>query len=339
MEFGNSFGGYSSVDNKIDTETVNLATLISFSLHVLFRDLLFLLSSIWPASHSSSTGDARSISSSSSETSHSDASLSSRLATWADPVRYPTPTEPSVSVTGVTGSRPSSEEHHEGLLRPPTKPPRHRGLQEAGRQSSTDSGIATGSHSSYSGSFSSYTGSLDTTQGEIEEFGSVMSLTLNTNSSTNLTANPNTPTSNSNTNPRLPLQLQTSSMLASPAVLPPGHRPCVCPITEVSEAQEMEYQVPVQLLQHYDTPRRLIQPHPSTSSSTQKPKCGLLEPQGSPASPKLTAPLRLSVSSDGVLPPGGLTLQRHILCPVCGGLKVVFFPSIFSILSVFLCAH
>ncbi|KAI5107773.1 protein Dok-7 isoform X1, partial [Silurus meridionalis] len=270
------------------------------------------------ASHS--TGDARSISSSSSDTSHSDASLSSRLATWAEPVRYPTPIEPSVSVSGAMGSRPSSEEHHEGLLRPPTKPPCPRGLQEAGRQSSTDSGIATGSHSSYSGSFSSYTGSLDTAQGEIEEFGSVMSLTLNTNSSTNLTANPNTPTSTSNTNPRLPPQFQTASILASPDPLSPGYRLCVCPIAGVSEVQELEYQVPAQLLQHYDTPRRFIQPHPSTSS-TQKPECGLSEPLGSTVSSKLTA--AASVSGDGFLPPGGLTMQRHVLCPVCGGIKVV----------------
>lgn len=299
---------------------------------MLFCNLLFLLSSDWSASHSGSTGDARSISSSSSDTSHSDASLSSRLATWADPVRYPAPTEPSVSVLGAAGSRPSSEEHHEGLLHPMTKPSRGRGLHEAGRQSSTDSGIATGSHSSYSGSFSSYTGSLDTAQGEIEEFGSVMSLTLNTNSSTNLTANPNTTTSTSNTIPRLPAQFQTSSILASPTHLPPGHRPCVCPIAGVSETQESEYQVPVQLLQHYDTPRRLVQPQYSTSSSslTQKPECGLLEPLGSPASSTLTAPMRLSGSGDGVPPPGGLTMQRHILCPVCGGLKVVLFFLSFS---------
>lgn len=304
---------------------------------MIFNNLLFFLSSNWSASHSSSAGDAHSISSSSSETSHSEVSLSSHLATWADPVRYSVPTEHLVSVSGAMGSRPSSEEHHEGLLRPSTKPPRPRGLQEAGRQSSTDSGIATGSHSSYSGSFSSYTGSLDTTQGEIEEFGSAMSITLNTNSSTNLTVNPNTPTSTSNTNPRLPPQFQTSSTLASPTPLPPGHRPCVCPITGVSEAQELEYQAPVQLLQHYDTPRRLIQSHPSTSSSSQKPECGLLEPLGSSASPKLTAPMRLSGSSDGVLPPGGFTMQQHILCSLCGGLKVVFF--LFSLSCLFFCVH
>lgn len=59
-----------------------------------------------------------------------------------------------------------------GGSRPLTKPSRQ--LQEIGRQSSSDSGIATGSHSSYSGSFSSYTGSLDSNTGE--DYGSVFSL-------------------------------------------------------------------------------------------------------------------------------------------------------------------
>lgn len=59
-----------------------------------------------------------------------------------------------------------------GGSRPPSKPLRQ--LQEIGRQSSADSGIATGSHSSYSGSFSSYAGSLDSNPAE--DFGSVFSL-------------------------------------------------------------------------------------------------------------------------------------------------------------------
>ncbi|TSK22539.1 Protein Dok-7 [Bagarius yarrelli] len=285
----------SSVNQRITQEATELEKRLS---------MLSVCSHQSTVSHTSSTGDARSISSSSSETSHSDTSLSSRLPTWADPVRYPTPTEPFV--LGATGSRPFSEEHHEGLLRAQSKPPHPRGLQEAGRQSSTDSGIATGSHSSYSGSFSSYTGSLDTAQGETEEFGSVMSLTQNTHSS----------------------QFQTASISASTAALLPGHRPCVCPISSVSQTQDVEYQVPVQLLQHYDTPRKLVQPHPSapsTSSSIQKTQCGLLEPLGNPASSTLTAPLRQSESGDGVLPSGGLTMQRHVVCLVCGGLKVLVF--------------
>uniref|UniRef100_A0A8C9B2G2 DOK7 protein n=1 Tax=Phocoena sinus TaxID=42100 RepID=A0A8C9B2G2_PHOSS len=63
-----------------------------------------------------------------------------------------------------------------GASRPPPRPLRPRQLQEVGRQSSSDSGIATGSHSSYSGSFSSFAGSsLDVWRGA-EELGSLLSL-------------------------------------------------------------------------------------------------------------------------------------------------------------------
>ncbi|XP_041842609.1 protein Dok-7-like isoform X2 [Melanotaenia boesemani] len=122
----------------------------------------------------SAGGDDRSISGSSdtSDTSQADCSIGSRLAIWAEPAS----TQPgNVSHVGskvalqivekLSASQGSGN-------RPAAKNPRQ--LQEIGRQSSSDSGIATGSHSSYSGSFSSYTGSLDITQGE--DFGSVFSL-------------------------------------------------------------------------------------------------------------------------------------------------------------------
>lgn len=64
----------------------------------------------------------------------------------------------------------------QGASKPPPSLQRSRQLQEIGRQSSSDSGIATGSHSSYSGSFSSYAGSLDICHGD--EFGSLLSLSL-----------------------------------------------------------------------------------------------------------------------------------------------------------------
>ncbi|KAK2863150.1 hypothetical protein Q5P01_002683 [Channa striata] len=101
----------------------------------------------------SAGGDDRSISGSSdtSDTSQSDCSIGSRLAIWSEPAPNPPESASHVAVKA---------------------PPRQ--LQEIGRQSSSDSGIATGSHSSYSGSFSSYTGSLDITSGE--DFGSVFSL-------------------------------------------------------------------------------------------------------------------------------------------------------------------
>ncbi|XP_006740197.2 protein Dok-7 [Leptonychotes weddellii] len=59
---------------------------------------------------------------------------------------------------------------------PLPKPLRPRQLQEVGRQGSSDSGIATGSHSSYSGSFSSCAGSSLDVWRAGDEFGSLLSL-------------------------------------------------------------------------------------------------------------------------------------------------------------------
>ncbi|XP_041634774.1 protein Dok-7-like isoform X1 [Cheilinus undulatus] len=120
----------------------------------------------------SAGGDDRSISGSSdtSDTSQSDCSIGSRLAIWTEPPATPSEIT-SLSKTTLQSTDKLSV-NQGGGVRPATKPPRQ--LQEIGRQSSSDSGIATGSHSSYSGSFSSYTGSLDITAGE--EFGSVFSL-------------------------------------------------------------------------------------------------------------------------------------------------------------------
>ncbi|CAJ1086236.1 protein Dok-7-like isoform X2 [Xyrichtys novacula] len=120
----------------------------------------------------SAGGDDRSISGSSdtSDTSQSDCSIGSRLAIWTEPP--PNPSENTSHTKSVLQSMEKLSVSQGGPRCPVTKPPRQ--LQEIGRQSSSDSGIATGSHSSYSGSFSSYTGSLDITAGE--EFGSVFSL-------------------------------------------------------------------------------------------------------------------------------------------------------------------
>ncbi|XP_028330419.1 protein Dok-7-like [Gouania willdenowi] len=115
-------------------------------------------------------GDDRSISGSSdtSDTSQSDCSIGSRLTIWAEPVAN----APEV-VNHVGGKVELLISEKAAGSRPVAKPPRQ--LQEIGRQSSSDSGIATGSHSSYSGSFSSYTGSLDN-HSSGEDFGSVISL-------------------------------------------------------------------------------------------------------------------------------------------------------------------
>lgn len=123
-------------------------------------------------------GDDRSMSGSSdtSDTSQSDLSIGSRLAIWTETVTSPSSSESTgQSVTKVaTQSEEKLSVSQVGVARPAAKPPRSRQLQEIGRQSSSDSGIATGSHSSYSGSFSSYTGSLDIGPGD--DFGSILSL-------------------------------------------------------------------------------------------------------------------------------------------------------------------
>nr|XP_057922518.1 protein Dok-7-like isoform X5 [Doryrhamphus excisus] len=117
--------------------------------------------------YSAVSGDDRSISGSSdaSDNSQSDCSISSRLAIWTEP---PTANLSDNHPTKGNGEKLSANQgggHNLGVKAP-------RQLQEIGRQSSSDSGIATASHSSYSGSFSSYTGSLDIS----EDFGSVFSL-------------------------------------------------------------------------------------------------------------------------------------------------------------------
>ncbi|XP_019733006.1 protein Dok-7 isoform X3 [Hippocampus comes] len=115
-------------------------------------------------------GDDRSISGSSdtSDTSQSDGSVSSCLAIWTESSSNLSDN----NVVGKTGAGVEKQFANHGGNASGVKDPRH--LKEMGRQSSLDSGIATGSHSSYSGSFSSYTGSLDNSGRE--DFGSVFCL-------------------------------------------------------------------------------------------------------------------------------------------------------------------
>ncbi|XP_050971059.1 protein Dok-7 isoform X1 [Labeo rohita] len=119
---------------------------------------------------SSMAGDDRSISGSSdtSDTSQSDCSISSRPAPWSDLV-LPGSAESSHPQTSRTGSQVEEK------LQVSIDPVRSRKLKESGRQNSSDSGIATGSHSSYTGSFSSYSGSLDAA-GPGEEYGTLLNL-------------------------------------------------------------------------------------------------------------------------------------------------------------------
>ncbi|XP_045384423.1 protein Dok-7 isoform X2 [Lemur catta] len=131
------------------------------------------LSLLPPAGRPGSAGDDRSVSSSSSEASHSDVSASSRLTAW--PEQSSSSASMSQEGSGLAAAQAPGEAAL-GALRPPPKPLRPRQLQEVGRQSSSDSGIATGSHSSYSGSFSSYAGSSLDVWRAGDEFGSLLSL-------------------------------------------------------------------------------------------------------------------------------------------------------------------
>ncbi|KAK7175917.1 hypothetical protein R3I93_000238 [Phoxinus phoxinus] len=113
------------------------------------------------------TGDDCSISGS-SDTSDTDCSISGRPAQWTDLVL------PSSAETAHPQASQVEEKLSAGL-QVPTEPVRSRKLKESGRQNSSDSGIATGSHSSYTGSFSSYSGSLDAA-GPGEEYGTPFNL-------------------------------------------------------------------------------------------------------------------------------------------------------------------
>ncbi|POI35686.1 hypothetical protein CIB84_000562 [Bambusicola thoracicus] len=213
------------------------------------------LSLLSHTSRQGSGGDDRSLSSSSSDTSHSDVSVGSRLTIWPEQSSASTSQE-SHGLAAAKGIHLGEEKIHpegaRGTTKPPPKPLRSRQLQEIGRQSSSDSGIATGSHSSYSGSFSSYAGSLDICHGD--EFGSLLSLPLNFPSDQNL---------------------------------------CICPHSEPQRGVGSEYQVPSSLRHIYDIPRSLLQAaakdvQPKSADSTL-PKDQALPSHGA-SDPKLLLP-------------------------------------------------
>ncbi|XP_003801186.2 protein Dok-7 isoform X1 [Otolemur garnettii] len=154
-------GGPSAVEERVTQEALEALQLDK------------RLSLLAPSGRPGSAGDDRSLSSSSSEASHSDISASSRLTAWPEQSSSSASTSqegPGLAAAQVPG------EATLGASRPPPKPLRPRQLQEVGRQSSSDSGIATGSHSSYSGSFSSYAGSSLDVWRAGDEFGSLLSL-------------------------------------------------------------------------------------------------------------------------------------------------------------------
>ncbi|NXM89100.1 DOK7 protein, partial [Oenanthe oenanthe] len=274
------------------------------------------LSLLSHTSRQGSGGDDRSISSSSSDTSHSDVSVGSRLTVWPEQSSASTSQESHglAAAKGIhLGEEKTLPEGARGTTKPPPKPLRSRQLQEIGRQSSSDSGIATGSHSSYSGSFSSYAGSLDICHGD--EFGSLLSLPLN---------------------------------------FPSDQSLCTCPHSESQRGVGSEYQVPSSLRHVYDIPRSVLQAASKEvqlkSADSTLPKDQALPAQESSkdssdetyldivsrwSDTKPQGQVSDSKSSE-MSPPGGAsadpcdTCSPHLgmtralfsSCPICGGLKV-----------------
>ncbi|KFU91619.1 Protein Dok-7 [Chaetura pelagica] len=270
------------------------------------------LSLLSHTSRQGSGGDDRSLSSSSSDTSHSDVSAGSRLTIWPEQSSVSTSQESHglAAAKGIhLGEEKTLPEGARGTTKPPPKPLQSRQLQEIGRQSSSDSGIATGSHSSYSGSFSSYAGSLDICHGD--EFGSLLSLPLN---------------------------------------FPSDQSLCTCPHSESQRSVGSEYQVPSSLRHVYDTPRSLLQAASkdvqAKSADSMLPKDQALQsskdssdetymdfvsrwsdtkPQGRVSDSKSS---ELSPSSgasadpyDTCSPHLGMKRALFSACPICGGLK------------------
>ncbi|KAG5286268.1 hypothetical protein AALO_G00012900 [Alosa alosa] len=319
-------------------------------------------------SYSTSTaGDDCSMSSSSSEASHSDTSLGSRLTLWPESSkRPPTPLTSAVS-SSVMASRTSTATSRRTLtpslsaeeslyaavmggaggaiLRPSSsasslKLGRGRGLRDAGRQGSTDSGIATtGSHSSYSGSFSSCTGSLDMAAVEAEEFGSLLSLPPSASVSSLLG-----PVGVSGTRASMELSSSSSSSSCSCSVST-GTTP-----TPWAHASSSEYQVPpvardqelptpppTPQLPFYDTPRRILPPSLLTKDWTglcgaaggQDLGTGLREaqaeagPLGHEGGSKSTLAWAGLPKGFPVPPQAGLPSPNT--CPVCRGTKCSHF--------------
>ncbi|XP_062964039.1 protein Dok-7 isoform X2 [Cynocephalus volans] len=131
------------------------------------------LSLLSHAGRPGSGGDDRSLSSSSSEASHSDISAGSRLTAW--PEQSSSSASTSQEGPGLAAAQAPRDATLGASRLPPTSL-RPRQLREVGRQSSSDSGIATGSRSSCSGSLSSYAGSSLDVWRAGDDFGSLQSL-------------------------------------------------------------------------------------------------------------------------------------------------------------------
>ncbi|KAA0722899.1 Protein Dok-7 [Triplophysa tibetana] len=158
-----------------DNSAVSVQDRLNHDAEELERRLSLLSHSTASSVGSSMMGDAGSISGS-SDTSQWECNISSRPALWTESV-LPITSETSHPLPPSTASqgddKPSESLNHE--LSVPVDPVHPRNLKDTGRQNSSDSGIATGSQSSYTGSLSSYIGSLDAAAPG-DEYGMLLNL-------------------------------------------------------------------------------------------------------------------------------------------------------------------
>ncbi|XP_073503733.1 protein Dok-7 isoform X2 [Phyllobates terribilis] len=281
-------------------------------------------------SHHSIGGDDKSLSSSSSDTSHSDASAGSRLTIWADPSSASTSAE-SHGMAAAKGIHLGEDKAYAEALRaskPPPKPAPSRHLQEIGRQSSSDSGIATGSHSSYSGSFSSYAESLDICHGE--EFGSLISLPLAMATDQNLCTCQH-PDPHRGTEYQIPASVRhlydTPRSVLQAAAREPQHKTSDSTLPK-DQAQGTQSLSDTKLLLPHVDPKTasLLQESKDSGDETYvdfvpkwtatKGQLQGIEPKGSDMAAAGT-----SETCEICSPQPGITRALFSACPVCGGLK------------------
>ncbi|KAM4053386.1 protein Dok-7 [Anomaloglossus baeobatrachus] len=281
-------------------------------------------------SHHSMGGDDKSLSSSSSDTSHSDASAGSRLTIWADPSSASTSAE-SHGMAAAKGIHLGEDKAYAEALRaskPPPKPTPSRHLQEIGRQSSSDSGIATGSHSSYSGSFSSYAESLDICHGE--EFGSLISLPLAMATDQNLCTCQH-PDPHRGTEYQMPASVRhlydTPRSVLQAAAREPQHKTSDSTLPKDQAQGTQSTSDPKLLLPHVDPKTAsLLQENKDSGDETYvdfvpkwtatKGQPQSMEPKGSEVAAAGT-----SETCEICSPQPGITRALFSACPVCGGLK------------------
>lgn len=173
-----------------------------------------------------------------------------------------------------------------------SKPAVSRKLQEIGRQSSSDSGIATGSHSSYSGSFSSYTGSLDTGSPRDEY----------------------------------------STLLTLPPFSSPEKHLCSCPVSHTHEYQVPSslrylYDTPRSLLEEAREQKEAAAAHKQTEETVKERTeavAAARSPPGSPGDYGAQGSSSTDTHSDCPICCPHLTSSTMLFttCHVCGGLKV-----------------